>query len=117
MNFFKGEGGLEKNGAGSGHSLDPPLSCLMQKGTNSNPSTQAYRRGMVFPRYLYITYYWWSEGWWLDESSCTEKEMIAATNRTIAIDYFPEALSENRDKPTDVGLVSTYVLDNKVYSG
>jgi hypothetical protein len=62
---------------------------------------------MLFPRYLFITYFWWSEGWWLEAASnCTVDEVIAATDRTIAVGYFPEALREDRDNPTDVGSVS-----------
>ena len=33
---------------------------------------------------------------------------MAATNHSIAIDYFPEPLSDEVDIPTDVGPVSSF---------
>lgn len=66
---------------------------------------------MVFPKYLFITYYWFSEGWWLDSrANCEVSELIAATNGSIAVDYYPEALNDERDSPTDVGYVSRSTL-------
>lgn len=71
------------------------------------PFPQAYRKGMIYPQYLYISYYWFSEGWFLDpRSNCTVDEIIIAVNRSIAVDYFPEPAINETDSPTDVGTVS-----------
>ena len=64
---------------------------------------------MIFPQYLFISYYWWSTSWWTDPiTTCTEQELTLAAERSIAIDYFPEPLPNERDTPTDVGLVSQF---------
>ncbi len=69
--------------------------------------SQAYLQGMRFPRYMFISYYWFSQGWWLDPiDTCTVSQLRTMTNRSIALYYFPEALSSELDSPTDVGVVS-----------
>ena len=76
---------------------------------------QAYRRGMIYPKYLYISYYQNSEYWWTDPirnvsaypaPECTALELTFAIFRSLAIDYFPVPTSAEENASTDVGYVS-----------
>lgn len=71
---------------------------------------------MRYPQYLWITYYWFSEGWWLDPiASCTAEELVVVINQTIAVDYYPDTLPDEQDNPTNVGFVSD--RSQHVYTG
>jgi len=62
---------------------------------------------MVYPQYLFVSLYQFSEGWWTDPiESCSVDQLISAIEFSIAMDYFPEPPPSQRDTPTDVGLVS-----------
>ncbi len=78
---------------------------------------QAYKRGMTHPDYLFVSYYWYTELWWRDiitrgenyqyePEFCDQFELMAAIDHSIALDYYPVALPEELDQPTDVGYVS-----------
>ena len=78
---------------------------------------QAYRRGMTSPRYVYLSFYWYTEFWWKDNITrgsgytydpmlCNPEEVAAALHRSLAPDYFPVAPPEESDAATDVGYVS-----------
>ena len=68
---------------------------------------------MTYPRYLYISFYFYSEGWYLSPiDSCTIDEMINMVNLSIAVDYYPDTLPGDEDTPTDVGYVSACVGDH-----
>ena len=64
---------------------------------------------MTYPRYLFITHYWWTEGWFLDspdDLDCTVDELIAMVDRSIAADHFPDPPRSEFNLTTDVTLVS-----------
>ena len=71
---------------------------------------------MTFPRYLFISYYQYSEFWWLtpvgnfSESmpnlECNEETLTNAIYRSLAVDYFPMPTAEEENSTTDVGYVS-----------
>ena len=78
---------------------------------------QAYMRGMTYPRYVFLSYYWYSEFWWRDPITrgagyayeppfCTAEELERAIYRSVSPDYFPEARPEDVNVTSDVGYVS-----------
>ena len=81
---------------------------------------QAYHRGMVYPHYLFISYYQYSEFWWLDPiknssnyriPECTQQELTDAIYRSLAVDYFPMPTAEEEvNVTTNVGYVSALSL-------
>lgn len=83
-------------------------------------SMQAYKRGMTFPRYLFLSYYWYTPYWWVapilrsenhmyDPENCTAEELTGAIFGSLAMDYTPTAFVGSEDEPTDVGFVSGIV--------
>lgn len=79
---------------------------------------------MIYPNYLYISYYQNSEYWWTDPirnvsaypaPECTALELTFAIFRSLAIDYFPVPSSAEENATTDVGYVSlnscTYIYN------
>ena len=78
---------------------------------------QAYQRRMVYPRYLFISYYQYSEFWWTDPirntsnypmPECSVQELTEAIYRSLAVDYFPMPTAEEEvNVTTDVGYVSS----------
>ncbi len=71
---------------------------------------QAHQRGMTFPRYTFISHYWWSEFWWTDQtdSFCSVQQLTEAIFMSLAVDHFPTPSDEEMRAPTDVGYVSRY---------
>lgn len=72
-------------------------------------SQQASRRGLIYPRYAWITYDWYSQGWWQSQpgdglSFCSTDELKQFLERTISIKWHPPFDQENITT-TDVGLV------------
>ena len=74
---------------------------------------------MIYPNYLYISYYQNSEYWWTDPIRnvsaypapvCTALELTLAIFRSLAIDYFPVPSSAEENATTDVGYVSLCAL-------
>ena len=70
---------------------------------------------MIYPNYLYISYYQNSEYWWTDPirnvsaypaPECKALELTFAIFRSLAIDYFPMPSSAEENATTDVGYVS-----------
>ena len=84
---------------------------------------QAYHRGMIYPNYLYISYYQNSEYWWTDPirnvsaypaPQCTALQLTFAIFRSFAIDYFPVPSSAEENATTDVGYVSIIIKNNYI---
>ena len=76
---------------------------------------------MIYPNYLYISYYQNSEYWWTDPirnvsaypaPERTALELTFAIFRSLAIDYFPVPSSAEENATTDVGYVSLNHLFN-----
>ena len=79
--------------------------------------TQAHKRGMFYPHYVFISYYWFSDFWWTDPIlktsshtydpvNCTKLELTEAVFRSLSVDYYPMPAPGEEDVPTDVGYVS-----------
>ena len=84
---------------------------------------QAYRRGMTFPRYLFISGYQYSEFWWTDDirnvsayppPQCSQQELTDAIYRSLAVDYFPMPTAEEANTTTDVGYVSVFTCTHYI---
>ena len=82
---------------------------------------QAYHYGMIFPNYLFISYYQYSEFWWIGSTvrnfsrmspqiECGDNELTEAIYRSLAVDYFPMPTTEEENNTTDVGYVSRIVF-------
>ena len=62
---------------------------------------------MTYPEYVWMSYGWYTQHWWLDEDTeCTADQMKRAIQRSLSIHHFPIPTSEEEDAPTDVGYVS-----------
>jgi len=72
---------------------------------------------MTFPRYLFLSYYQYTEYWWTDPilrsmdhkydpENCTVRELTDAIFGSLAMEYFPVATPGTENEPTDVGYVS-----------
>ena len=77
---------------------------------------QAYHYGMTFPHYLFISYYQYSQFWWINHIQdfsatypnleCNEQMLTDAIYRSLAVDYFPMPTAAEENATTDVGYVS-----------
>ena len=74
---------------------------------------------MIYPRYLFISYYWYMDYWWTfpirmetahtyTPQNCTVRELTDAIFKSLAVDYSPLE-SAPGNEPTDVGTVSQAV--------
>ena len=62
---------------------------------------------MTYPEYVWMSYGWYTQHWWLDEDTeCTADQMKRAIQRSLSIHHFPIPTSEEEDASTDVGYVS-----------
>ncbi|XP_065920338.1 gamma-aminobutyric acid type B receptor subunit 2-like isoform X3 [Dysidea avara] len=74
----------------------------------------ARRQNMIYPRFVWMTYGWYSEGWWeeigndinnrfvVDTDNCTLDEMQQVIYRSLSFHHFPLPTEEENDSPTDV---------------
>ena len=70
---------------------------------------QAYHRGLLYPRHLFLTYGWYVQDWWLDEDrnlSCTAQERERVLARSFALLQFD--FLDGRNLTTDTGIVSPF---------
>ena len=65
-----------------------------------------------YPRYVWITYDWYHDGWWQDSEllRCDEDELALLLRRSLVIRTIP--VSEAPDAPTDVAMVRCTVYAN-----
>ena len=78
---------------------------------------KALARGMIYPEYVWMSYGWYTQNWWLDEhedTSCTADQIKRAVWRSLAIHHFPIPTSEEEDAPTDVGYVSNFSIQQYI---
>ena len=73
--------------------------------------TQAYKRGLFGPQYVWITYSWYPERWWTqavtkNNVGCTDEELeeFVIGGRMLTLSHF--ATQEDRSKTTDQNIVS-----------
>ena len=69
---------------------------------------QALGRGMVYPRFVWMSYGWYTEGWWkeqLQDTGCSVREMKDALHRSLSFHHFPTPTKDEEDAPTDVNYV------------
>ena len=51
---------------------------------------QAYKKKMLYPGYVWITYGWYYDNhWWKTESKCTVEEIGAVLKGAIALSHYP----------------------------
>ena len=75
---------------------------------------KAHARGMIYPEYVWISYGWYTEKWWLEEDTdCTTDQMQNAIQHSLAIHHFPTPMSEEENAPTDVVYVSNSSMHHK----
>ena len=69
---------------------------------------QAAKRGLRYPKYTWIIYDWFPEGWWKsrdnDTLKCSEEEMKTVLERAISFRRHP--LVKEGNSTTDAGIVS-----------
>ena len=69
--------------------------------------SQAYHRGLKYPRYLLLTPAWYEAGWWLEEDdglSCTAEQRTSVLPSSLAFVHFD--FLEDVNMTTDTGIVS-----------
>ena len=73
-------------------------------------SLQAYKRGMTYPRYAFITYGWYRNHWWVSQGdiNCTVQEMEKVLNHSLAVFAYPRI--QNSMEVVDAGIVSTSLI-------
>ena len=80
---------------------------------------QAYTRGMIYPRYLFISYFWYTDYWWTfpirretdhtyTPENCTTGQLTDAIFKSLAVNYSPLGTAPGNES-TDVGTVSQTV--------
>ncbi|CAI8023404.1 Gamma-aminobutyric acid type B receptor subunit 1 [Geodia barretti] len=55
---------------------------------------EAYKNNLLYPRYLFFTISWYSEGWWRDgveQYGCTQEQMEQVLEHTLTIVFLPSA--------------------------
>lgn len=72
---------------------------------------QAYRKNMLYPTYVWITYGWYNDNhWWKSDgnkSKCSEEEMSAVLNGSIAISHYPVLYSDESSSHFNHTIVSS----------
>ena len=73
---------------------------------------QAYKRGLRYPKYQFIIYGWYGDGWWIEPESerklsCTPEEI--AETLDYALTTRPPEFYINTSLVTEEGLVSVAV--------
>ena len=65
---------------------------------------KAYQTGRTYPKYLFMTYAWYADEWWIsDDVNCTGSEMEEVLEFSLALTPYPEI--EDRNAITDEGVV------------
>ena len=67
---------------------------------------KAYRRGLRYPRYLFLLYAWYRPKWWVDEDmeGCTSEERESVLPYALGIVQYE--FSKDYDAIIDAGMVS-----------
>ena len=99
--------GLVESVGGAGIALELPLTCKVI----FTFSPQAFQRGLRYPQYMFLTYAWYTPGWWkrqpaAENLSCSSDDRASVLPRTLA--FIHADVEENFDlEPlTDTGIVS-----------
>ena len=63
--------------------------------------SQAYERGMMYPRFTFLHPAWWMEDWWVGDNTtenftCTVEDRERVVNRSIAVLLY-EFIENNTD--------------------
>ena len=67
-----------------------------------------------YPRYVWITYAWYQEEWWMSAVSddlqirCSEDELVQQLRLSLAVQIVP--VPDNPNAQTDVGLVKNSTI-------
>ena len=73
-------------------------------------TSQAYKNGYRYPRYLFFTISWYGREWWIsdiEQYGCTAEQMEQVLQYTLSIVFLPTAEYLDPDLTTDTreGLV------------
>ena len=74
---------------------------------------QAFARGLRYPRYMFLTYGWYSNQWWeVDTESlgCSSDDRASVLANTLSLLYFDFLQHFDLEAPTDTGIVSCWLL-------
>lgn len=76
-------------------------------------SLQAHKLDMTYPRYVYITYGWYANYWWVpkEDINCTVQEMEEVLDNSLAMFAYPRI--QNSSEVIDAGIVS---INHYVYT-
>ena len=78
--------------------------------------TQASKRGLSYPQYVFIVYGWYRYQWWYpsknDNITCNITEMEQVLDRSLLVTQYPDIL--NQTEITDTGEVS-YTIGTLCY--
>lgn len=95
------------------HSIGPLLCSIYHLMTFDivAANSQAYHRGYRYPRYLFLTYRWYSNNWWLMETenenlTCSQQERQVVLPSMLAFLHYPYLEFEGLNVVTDTGIVS-----------
>ena len=69
--------------------------------------SQAFKKGMTYPRYVWLTYGWYRKDWWRAEGSaipvnCTDAQLAMVLNNSLAIIPYP---NNDLSQPTVTNIV------------
>ena len=74
-------------------------------------SPQAFQRGLRYPQYMFITYAWYTPGWWklqpaAENLSCSSDDRASVLPRALAMIHFDTEENFDLESPTDTTIVS-----------
>ena len=67
---------------------------------------------MFYPTYTWISFNWYSDYWWLGNSSCTKdgsvkaKDLERVLRTSLIVDHYPRIEDEDADEPNVGNIVS-----------
>lgn len=67
-------------------------------------SLQAAKKGLTYPKYVWIAYDWYPRGWWKSVEDCAVEQVQKFLNRVISLRRYPAA--NDSSAQTDAGIVS-----------
>ena len=72
---------------------------------------QAAKRGLTYPRYVWMAYDWYPRGWWKhakpdDKVDCDTEQLQRFLERAISLRRYPAP--DDNSKKTDAGIVRNF---------
>ena len=79
---------------------------------------QAYKRGLVSPKYMFITYGWYGERWWGEGAISSDYNCTSEDLATVALYGVAAVLAEFPDEPDAIAesnIVSCGEMNQSVF--